>query len=500
MSDQLLAVEPLGTQFVPLRERHGKPSALFFVWFSANAEIATWMVGLFAVALYGTSLRGAIAGIIAGNVLGFGLLGVLSMFGPRYGVPQMVASRLPFGWGGNALPAALSFLAGVGWFSINSIFGAYALQTVTHLSYALSLILILGLQIVLAVYGYRVIHLFERLCAILLAGGFVLLGFATFSRAQFGAPFDPHAPLSAGGEMGGMLFAGALAFSYATGWVPCASDYSRYLSESTSRGRIWWFSFLGCVVPCIALEIMGAATVSAVHTSGLADASPTRAIETLLGNGVVATLVLMTVALGTLTANCMNLYSGALAALVVKFPDRSWRGPILLALAFFVITATIALLAHAAISIALFYSALVALLIVTVARVQLARWVAALGVGVVGALLASSGGHPEQTAKLYTNFLLLLSYWAAPWSAVVFFDWLRHRNEARDPFATRPLFRRGTVAWLAGLAASVPFWNQAWFTGPFAAAHPEYGDLSYYVGFVVSAVIISVMPANSAAK
>ena len=45
---------------------------------------------------------GAIAGIVIGNVFGFGLLGVLSTFGPRYGVPQMVASRLAFGWYGNA--------------------------------------------------------------------------------------------------------------------------------------------------------------------------------------------------------------------------------------------------------------------------------------------------------------------------------------------------------------------------------------------------------------
>ena len=451
------------------------------------------MVGLFTVALYGTSLRGAIAGIIIGNMLGYGLLGVLSTFGPRYGVPQMVASRLPFGWGGNALPAALSFLAGVGWFSINSIFGAYALQTVTRLSYGLSLALILLLQIVLAVYGYRVIHLFERFSALLLAAGFVLLGWATFSRAHFSAPFDPHAPLSAGGEMGGILFAGALAFSYATGWVPCASDYSRYLPEHTSRARIWWYSFLGCILPCIALEIMGAATVSAVHASGLADASPTQAIGALLGSGLIATLVLLTVALGTLTANCMNLYSGAMAALVVRLPDRSWRGPLLLALTFFGITATIALLAHAATWVALLCAALVALLILTAARVQLARWVAALGVGMVGALLAASGGHPEQTAKLYTNFLLLLSYWAAPWSAVVFVDWLRHRDQPRDAFATQPSIKRGTLAWLGGVAASVPFWNQAWFTGPLAAAHPELGDLSYYVGFAVAAAITTVI-------
>ena len=95
--DQVLEVEPTGIEYIPAEQRHGNPRQLFGLWFSANAEIATWMVGVFAVALYGTSLYGATIGLIVGNLLGFALLGVLGTFGPRYGVPQMVASRLAFG-------------------------------------------------------------------------------------------------------------------------------------------------------------------------------------------------------------------------------------------------------------------------------------------------------------------------------------------------------------------------------------------------------------------
>ena len=42
---------------------------------------------------------------------------------------------------------------------------------------------------------------------------------------------------------------------------------------------------------------------------------------------------------------------------------------------------------------------------------------------------------------------------------------------------------------LAGLAASVPFWNQSLFLGPVAKAHPEWGDLSFFVGFAVAALV-----------
>jgi NCS1 family nucleobase:cation symporter-1 len=52
--------------------------------------------------------------------------------------------------------------------------------------------------------------------------------------------------------------------------------------------------------------------------------------------------------------------------------------------------------------------------------------------------------------------------------------------------------RPGTYAWIIGLAASLPFWNQAWYTGPFAAAFPQFGDLSYYVGFIVAASIMAI--------
>ncbi len=435
--DQVLEVEPTGIEAVGDEQRHGSPRDLFGVWFSANAEIATWMVGVFVTALYGTDLRAAAIGIVLGNIAGFALLGILGTFGPRYGVPQMVASRLAFGRLGNTAPAALSFLAGIGWFAINTVFGAYALQTIAGIGYLLALAIMLLLQIALAVYGYNLIHAFERASVLLLAAGFVLLGAVTIARAHWNAPFDSHAPFAFGGAAAGFIYATALAFSYATGWVPCASDYSRYLPRASNPRAVWFYAFIGCALPCIALEILGAATVSATRMN-LANALPTEAIAQLLGSGILAKLVLATVVLGTLTANCMNLYSGALAALVAF-------------------------------------------------NVRVKRALAAGAVGIIGALLASGGGHPRETAELYTNFLLLLSYWASPWAAVVLIDWILARGGDRDP-ERMPAWRPGFIAWLVGLAASIPFWNQAWFTGPLARAFPQFGDLSYYVGFAAGAL------------
>jgi NCS1 family nucleobase:cation symporter-1 len=504
--DQVLEVEPTGIEYIPPEQRHGNPRQLFGLWFSANAEIATWMVGVFAVALYGTSLAGAAIGLVVGNLLGFALLGVLGTFGPRYGVPQMVASRLAFGRYGNALPAALSFLAGVGWFAINSVFGAYALQTITNLPYAIALGMMLLLQIVLAVYGYNMIHWFERVSSVLLGAGFALLGVITFERANWHSVFNSHAPFAAGGEIGGIILATALGFSYATGWVPCASDYSRYLPSNSDPKKIWWYSFLGTIVPCIILEIMGAATVTAVRGGNLADASPTQAIATLLGTTgtghIVAVLVLLTVVLGTLTANCMNLYSGAMAALVVKFPSSSLRPPVAIGAFFALLTAALFTIAHTPPLVTAGFAIAVGLIVGIVAHVRIARWRAAIIVGVLGAILASGGGHPEATARLYTNFLLLLSYWASPWAAVVFIDWLQRRGQriAPEEFESGARIRAGLYAWIIGLTASLPFWNQAWYVGPFTSAYPQFGDLSYYVGFIVAAGAMIVLTPKHAAS
>ena len=431
--DQVLVVEPTGIETVPDASRHGASRDLFGVWFSANAEIATWMVGVFIAAIFGADLRSAIFGIVLGNLFGYAILGVLATSGPRYGVPQMLASRLAFGKRGNVAPATLSFLAGVGWFTINTIFGAYALQTIAHLSYGIALSIMLALQIVLAIYGYNLIGVFERVSAVLLAAGFALLGAVTLPLASW-AP--AHAPFT------GFMFAAALAFAYAMGWVPCASDYSRYLPSQTNPRAVFWYAFAGCALPCIALEILGAAAVTASHVNLRTDV-PTEAISQLLGSGIVAKLVLVTVVLGTLTANCMNLYSGALAALVAF-------------------------------------------------DVRVKRAIAAVVVGILGAVLALGGANPAHTAEFYTNFLLLLSYWAAPWAGVVLVDQWQSGDLRRDPHAVSP-WRAGTPAWIVGVVASIPFWNQAWFTGVFAHAYPQFGDLSYYVGFVLAGAAMAAL-------
>ena len=75
--------------------------------------------------VFGLGFWEAALALILGSAIGGITQGILSLRGPKYGVPQMVLSRLGFGYWGNALPAGLnSVTAGIGWFAVNSVSGA----------------------------------------------------------------------------------------------------------------------------------------------------------------------------------------------------------------------------------------------------------------------------------------------------------------------------------------------------------------------------------------
>jgi NCS1 family nucleobase:cation symporter-1 len=358
----------------------------------------------------------------------------------------MMQSRLAFGILGNFIPATLAFLAGVGWFAVNCVLGAYALGTLAHLAYLPALCIMLAIQVAIVVYGYNMLAAFERTTAFALLAGFCVLGAATLRHANWQAPFNVHAPLSQGGQIAGAVMAFALAFSYVIGWAPAASDYSRYLPQSANTRSIWTWVFLGGFIPSTILEVLGAAAVTALPGIDLSVLQPTAAIPLLLGGGIAAYFGLLTIVLGTLTANCLNLYSGALSALA--------------------------------------------------AGIRVPRWLAAVAIGTIGGALALLGSHPAQTAEIYTNFLLLLATWAAPWTGVIIVQWWQTRSHPADfaaAFSLRPLVRDGFLAWLVGIVASLPFLDQAWFAGWIARAHPQLGDISYEVGLLAASGAMFVL-------
>ena len=429
--EAVAAIEPGGAEFIPLRERHGRPTRLFWTWMSPNFEFATVFVGVLAVAAFGLSFAQAVAAIVLGTVAGSLSHGLLSARGPEYGVPQMVLSRLGFGYWGNTLPAGLNTItAGVGWFAVNSVSGALALNTLLHLPKWLCLVIIVAAQIGIALFGHNLVHAFEKLAFPLLLVAFGLAAGWTFAKGHYGGAAHPIP--------GAFLIALGATFGYAAGWNPYASDYTRYFRPDTSKAATAWWSGLGVATSCILLEIIGAASATIAGSGSLAGPSSfVHPLPTAVGD-----LVLLAIAVGAIAANVLNIYSGSMSFV------------------------TLGIRMH----------------------LSLRRALSAAVFGVAGFVVALIGLNDIDK---YENFLLIIAYWIGPWLAVFFTDQLLRRGNVRAL-----LYDQGHTSWAGPLAMAVGmavsislFSNQTEYVGVVPKHFPAAGDLTFEVGFVLSAIL-----------
>jgi len=435
--DRIAAVEPGGVEFIPAGDRHGRPLQLFWTWTSPNLEFATVFLGVLAVGVFGLGFWEAVLALLIGNVLGSLSHAVLSARGPKHGVPQMVLSRIGFGFWGNVLPAGLnSITAGIGWFAVNSVSGAFALSTLTHLPTLLSLVVVVLAQVLVAFFGHNLVHAFEKYALIFLGVVFVIASVVLLAKSH---------PAAAGHPVpGGFLLTAAAAFGYAAGWNPYAADYTRYLPASVSTRMTGTWAGLGVFVSCMLLEIVGAASVA---PGGLSDENPTRAFTGQLP-GWLAALTLLAIVLGAISANVLNIYSGAMSFLTLG---------INLPLTF-------------------------------------RRALVAVGFGFIGFLLAWSG--LSDAGGKYESFLLVIAYWIGPWLGVMFTDQLLRRGQPVDHLFYARWYRNwaGPVAMLVGIVVSVPlFSNQTEFTGLIAKQVPGLGDIAFLVGFLLAGAVYAAL-------
>src|SRR5205823_9738437 len=95
--------------------------------------------------------------------------------------------------------------------------------------------------------------------------------------------------------------------------------------------------------------------------------------------------------------------------------------------------------------------------------------------------------------RIRPRFCRWRDYWIGPWLAIIFVDFFLHPGQARRPDGLPTSFRRaiewpGMVAFLVGLAVSIPFMNSSLYTGP--VANLLHGaDIAYYVGMLVAGVL-----------
>jgi NCS1 family nucleobase:cation symporter-1 len=431
--NDLRTLETRGIAPIPAANRYGSLHRVFTVWFSPNLVVAAFFIGTLATASFvGIGFRLGVLAIAAGTVIGSLPAAYMCSWGPRTGVAQLPLARIPFGKS-VVLPGLLMWLSTIAWDAINGIFGAEALKLLLGIPFWLGLLIILALQGLIGVFGYELLHTYQRWMTVVLGLMFVVLTVKVSSIGNFSAPATAHG----GALVGGFILMVTLAISFVITWAPYASDYTRYMKPTASREAIFWATLAGLVISSVWLEVLGLAAASAAtsQTSG--------GIRAIMGGGALGALALIAIGLGTIAVNAMNDYSGSLALQAAGV--RMVRP-------------------------------LVAV-IVTVIAFGLTLWLQA-------------GGN---LASKFTNLVLFISYWDAPFAAIVIVDWWQRRGQldvsriVRFDMLTSGW--SGLVALVGGFLAAVPFMNTTLFVGPVAAHLLHGGDLAYFAGFAAGGLI-----------
>jgi nucleobase:cation symporter-1, NCS1 family len=118
----------------------------------------------------------------------------------------------------------------------------------------------------------------------------------------------------------------------------------------------------------------------------------------------------------------------------------------------------------------------------------------AIVVGVIGFLLGIIFQAQVAPGSKYEFFLLLISYWIAPWLAVVFVDyWLRRGDYGDESIFYNTGYNRwqGVVAMAVGLVVSVYLFANDFgiYVGPIPTNTPNVGDITFIVGFLISGAL-----------
>jgi NCS1 family nucleobase:cation symporter-1 len=425
-------VERLGIEHVPDKMRHGRTGQLFTLWLASNLTIADYALGFLPVSL-GVPLPSLILALFVGNILGSLFLALSVAMGPKMGYPQMFISRWSFGTKGNYFFAALNWVSTAGWFTVNVILGSFALQVlVPSIPFYVAALATTGVEVLLAIYGYDVIHGFEKVMSIILGALFAFATILIFTQHTSG--IMAYAPAASGSPLALFAITLAASFSYVMSWSPYGSDYSRYLSESTPYRKSIVNSFVGAFIASFWLEVIGA--LIAILAPSASDA--TRALPTALGP--FGLLIVLAIVLGGVAANVLNIYTNALSALVLDIKANRWK-------------------------------------------------VVVVG-GIVGFFLALYGGG--NFAGFYETFLLLLDYWITPWLAIIVVDFFVLKRLSYKTLGALPRVSwQAILSYAIGILVSVlfiPSISYVSYTGP-ASQLIGGADFSYFISFIVAAAL-----------
>ncbi len=453
-SEAALVPERRTIDVIPDAERHGRPVNQFTLWFGANMQITAIVDGALAV-VFGADAVWAIVGTLVGNVLGGVVMALHSAQGPRLGLPQMISSRAQFGVRGAVVPLALVVLMYLGFAATGTVLAGQAIGKLLRIeNRAVGIVIFGALTAVVAVLGYRLIHVVGRIATVVGVVGFGYLAVRLFVRYDVGAHLGGH-----GFQVATFLLAVSLGASWQLTFGPYVADYSRYLPRNTSARKTFWFTYAGSVVGSQWSMTFGALLAACAGKAFTAD--QVGFIGALAGPAVVAALIYLVIVVGKLTINVLNAYGGFMSVLttVTAFDPRT-----------------------------------------SVSRAARTAYILGFTAASVVIALVASADFLDN----FKNFVLVLLLVFTPWSTINLIDYYLISRERIDiPALFDPRGRYGDwnlpalACYGVGVAAQIPFLAQKLYTGPITTLLGG-ADISWLVGILVTAALYYPVAARTA--
>ncbi|KAG1871398.1 permease for cytosine/purines, uracil, thiamine, allantoin-domain-containing protein [Suillus subluteus] len=440
-------VEERGTVPVPEEERvDTQYYKIFFVWFSMNFNILSFSTGTLGPIAFGLGLRDSCLTILFFNILACALPAYLNTWGPQTGMRQMIQSRYSFGYFGIIIPAILNLIGLCGFNILNGILGGQALASVSsNMSWDVGIVIIFVIALLVSFMGYRVLNWYERVSwfPVLIA---FLVALGVSGKNLYNA--QPAEPATAATILS---FASVIA-GFVITYSAMASDFTMYYSPNVRRSRIFWYAYLGYIVPIVLLECLGAAAVLAAPNVP----SWTEGYGT---DGNVG---------------------GLLEAMLSPVGNFGKFLTVLLSLS---VTANIA---------CTLYSICFNFQVMIPAMSKVPRYVFSIVGTVIALPLSIAGAHKFYTAL--TNFLSLIGYWASAYGAILLVE---HHYFRKGDFSTYnhaiwnvpgrlPWGAAAITAVIMSFALIIPCMNQIWYQGPIGITS---GDIGFEIAFPLAGLL-----------
>jgi NCS1 nucleoside transporter family len=397
---------------------------------------------------FGLSLRDASLIILFFTLISTLPVAYLCTWGPKTGMRQLVQARFAFGKYFVSILVLLNLATLTGFCVVDSIIGGQALSAVKNgetISTTVGIVIIALLALVIAFFGFRVLHHYERwawipaLIALIIATGCGGKGLG--QQTVVPAATAPQL-LSFGGLVAGFMLP----------WAALASDFSTYMHPKAPSMRIAAYTYVGLALPTILLMTLGAAMGGAVPNIS----------DWQAGYDV-------------------NAASGVLAAML--HPAGGFGQFVTVILAF-------SMLGNLS---ATMYSITLNLQMLVPWLFCVPRWIFSIIITsiVIGVAVEAAGSFFVNLE----NFLGVIGYWSAAFIGIILVEHLLFRRgsfipytkdeEAWDDTKKLPLGFAAVGAAIVCLGLLVPGMAQIWFTGPIGE---KTGDIGFEVAFVLSAL------------